>query len=45
MPPKVCIFATSGLSYKGFMIVIYGHNDSGQCYKTTIVVKASPSWP
>ncbi len=45
MPPKVCIFATSGLCCKCFMIVIYDHNDSGQCYKTTIVVKSSPNWP
>jgi hypothetical protein len=31
---------TSGLNYKCFMIVIYNCNDSGQYYKTTIVVKA-----
>jgi hypothetical protein len=34
---------TSGLYYKCFTIVIYDCNDSGQYYKTTIVVKASLS--
>ena len=29
---------TSGLYYKCFMIVIYNRNDSGQCYKTTIMI-------
>ncbi len=33
----------SGLYYKCFMIVIYDRNDSGQYYKSTIVVKASLS--
>jgi hypothetical protein len=28
----------SGLYYKCSMIVIYDHNDSGQCYKTTIKI-------
>ncbi len=29
---------TSGLYYKCFMIVIYDRNDSGQYYKTTIMI-------
>ena len=29
---------TSGLYYKCFTIVIYDGNDSGQCYKTTIMI-------
>ncbi len=33
----------SGLYCKCFTIVIYDNNDSGQYYKTTIVVKASLS--
>ncbi len=37
------MLATSGLYYKCFTIVIYDRNDSGQYYKTTIVVKASLS--
>ncbi len=28
----------SGLYYKCFTIVIYDHNDSGQYYKTTIMI-------
>ncbi len=33
----------SGLYYQCFKIVIYVRNDSGQYYKTTIIVKASLS--
>jgi hypothetical protein len=30
--------STSGLYYKCFTIVIYDHDDSGQYYKTTIMI-------
>jgi hypothetical protein len=32
------IIPTSGLYYKCFMIIIYDRNDSGQYYKTTIMI-------
>ncbi len=32
-------FELSGLYYKTFMIVIYDRNDSGQNYKTTIMIE------
>ncbi len=32
------VFVTSGLYYKCFTIVIYNRNDSGQYYKTTIMI-------
>ncbi len=32
---------TCGLRYKSFTTVIYGRNDSGLYYKTTITTKAS----
>jgi hypothetical protein len=31
-------FGNSGLYYKCFMIIIYDRNDSGQYYKTTIMI-------
>jgi hypothetical protein len=31
-------FATNGLYYKCFTIVIYDHNDSGQYHKTRITI-------
>jgi hypothetical protein len=34
-----------GLYYKCFTIIIYDRNDSGQYYKTMIVVKAILSYP
>jgi hypothetical protein len=45
---SLLVFSTYGFysslachNYKCFTIIIYDHNDSGQYYKTTIVVKAS----
>jgi hypothetical protein len=38
LPEKSKICATSGLFYKCFMVVIYDRNDSGNYYKTTIMI-------
>ncbi len=35
---KQATLISSGLYYQFFMIVIYNHNDSGQYYKTTIMI-------
>jgi hypothetical protein len=34
---------TCGLYYKCFTIIIYDRNDSGQYYKTTIMIKMDDS--
>jgi hypothetical protein len=38
VPWKFISIATSGLYYKQVTIVIYDRNDSGQYYKTTIMI-------
>ncbi len=35
---ECCEYDTSGLYYKQVTIVIYDRNDSGQYYKTTIMI-------